>query len=145
MSGITGALEPHGRELLQRSIREARACGLSVCLDVNYRSYLWTPQEARTCLEELAPPVDLLLVAERDARLLWPGLAEGPEAAARELADLFGAQEVVVTRGGGGAGSLAEKSWVQSPALEAIPHDPIGRGDAFAAGYLWGRLEGRAP
>ena len=145
VSGITGALRPNGKKLLRRSVAEARRRGLTVCLDVNYRAYLWSPKEARAALEDIEEPADLLVVSRRDLDLLWPGLGGDPETAARGLGELLGAEEIVMTLGEGGAGALTSEGWARSRGIEGESHDPIGRGDAFVAGYLWGRLEERSP
>jgi 2-dehydro-3-deoxygluconokinase len=140
-TGITPALSETLEATTADLLAEARDAGTTTCFDVNYRSKLWTPDAARETMESLFPDVDLLLVAERDARkvLAREGVAE--EIAAG-LADEFDFETVVVTRGEDGALARHDGDVYEQPAIETDTLDPIGTGDAFLGAFLSRRLAG---
>ena len=49
---------------------------------------------------------------------------------------------MVLKRGGAGSLALVEGEILEHPAFEVAEVDPVGAGDAFAAGYLAGHLWG---
>src|SRR6185312_16243428 len=69
--------------------------------DLNYRATLTTPAEARAVLDAVAPHLDLLVVAERDAQSVL-GFAEAGPALATAAAARYGAPLVALTRPPGG-------------------------------------------
>jgi 2-dehydro-3-deoxygluconokinase len=140
-TGITPALSETLEATTADLLAEARDAGTTTCFDANYRSKLWTPDAARETMESLFPDVDLLLVAERDARevLAREGVAE--EIAAG-LADEFDFETVVVTRGEDGALARHDGDVYEQPAIETDTLDPIGTGDAFLGAFLSRRLAG---
>jgi 2-dehydro-3-deoxygluconokinase len=111
-----------------------------VTLDPNYRSKLWNPDEFRRVLRDLAARCDILLPGVDEAELLTG--ESDPEAAARDLRGL-GPTCVVLKLGAQGALAVADDQRIHVPALrlERII-DPVGAGDAFAAGFLSGLLRG---
>jgi len=64
LSGITPALAPNCRELIMNSLRVAKEMGLTVSFDGNFRSKLWTWDEARDFCTQCLPYVDVLLGIE---------------------------------------------------------------------------------
>ena len=77
LTGITSALSRTAAETTLEAARQARAAGVKVCCDINFRSRLWrwddrcTPQElAGRTLQQLVPFVDLLMANAEDCRLL---------------------------------------------------------------------------
>jgi len=139
LTGITPALSESCRETVFEAARMARAAGVKVVLDPNYRSKLWAPPEFREVVRALARLCDILLPGMDEAHLLT-GQSD-PELAARELHTL-GPRVVVIKLGAQGALALDANGQVtRSPAVhvERIV-DPVGAGDAFAAGFLSGLL-----
>jgi len=67
VSGITFAISPAAARVAETAIREARARGCSVSLDVNHRDRLWTPDEAAQRLGALSGSLDLLICKGSDA------------------------------------------------------------------------------
>jgi 2-dehydro-3-deoxygluconokinase len=141
LTGITPALSDSCRQTVFEAAKMARAAGVKVVLDPNYRSKLWAPPEFRDVVRALGSQCDILLPG-MDEALLLSGQSD-PELAARELHGL-GPDLVVIKLGAAGALALAANGHVtRSPAVhvERIV-DPVGAGDAFAAGLLSGMLRG---
>jgi 2-dehydro-3-deoxygluconokinase len=140
-TGITPALGLGCREVLRRLVERARAAGVAVSFDVNYRARLWDAEEAARTLDPFCAQATVLFCGEGDARTLW-GLTGSPEEVAEGLAARFAAAVTVVTRGEGGALAVTrEGERVAVPAIPAAVVDRVGAGDAFAAGFLHGYLE----
>lgn len=140
LTGITPALSPSCRAASFAAIEIARAAHVPVVLDPNYRSKLWPADEARAVLRDLVGHCDIVLSGQAEAELLT-GDADA-EVAARSLARL-GPAMVVVKLGEHGALALGERivRRIGPPVARVI--DPVGAGDAFAAGFLAGVLLGR--
>ena len=64
MSGITPALSPSCAELTMNMLKIAKELGLTVSFDGNFRSTLWTWNEARDFCTRCLPYVDILLGIE---------------------------------------------------------------------------------
>jgi 2-dehydro-3-deoxygluconokinase len=138
LTGITPALSEGCRAFVLWAAREAGASGARVSFDVNYRSKLWGTKEAREFAEEILPEVYLLLAGDEEARALWD---RDDETLVRELAGL-GPEEVVLKTGSAGSLALIDGEILEHPAFGVPEVDPVGAGDAFAAGYLAGHLWG---
>lgn len=143
LTGITPALSPSAAEAALAAATTARDSGITVCLDVNYRSRLWTADRARTTLRPLLARTDLLIASEDEL----PLALERPDASESEgvhslLAE--GVTEVVIKRGARGATSFSAQGTADCPARQVSAVDLVGAGDAFVAGYLSGLLHGAA-
>jgi 2-dehydro-3-deoxygluconokinase len=138
LTGATSALSDDCQSFTLWAAREARSRGVVVSFDVNYRSKLWTAEQARVFVEELLPEVDLLFVSAEESRALWAREDKG------FLTELVrkGPQEVVLKKGKEGNLAWIDGEFLEQPAFSVQAVDPIGAGDAFAAGYLAGRLWG---
>ncbi|HEX2075191.1 MAG TPA: sugar kinase [Geodermatophilus sp.] len=141
LTGITAALSGECAEFLTWAATTARRAGVRVSYDVNYRSRLWEPAAARAASEALLPHVDVLLVGDEEARALW---GWDDEACLERFSDA-GPGEVVVKLGARGCAAMVGGERLTSPGFPARQVDPIGAGDAFAAGYLAATLWGQAP
>ncbi|MDR7483586.1 MAG: sugar kinase [Armatimonadota bacterium] len=140
LTGITPALSASCAATTARAIQEARAAGVHVAFDVNYRRRLWSAARARAALDPLLAGADLVICASDDAREVFA--LDGPAGAqAAALRARTGAGAAVVTAGRDGAYLARDGSVVHEPAIPGEELDRIGRGDAFAAGVLWGALE----
>lgn len=141
LTGITPALGPSAAEAVLAAAKTARESGVTVCLDVNYRSRLWTSDRARTALRPMLDHTDLLIASEDELPLVQevPGAGES-EAVHAVLA--AGVTEVVVKRGARGATVFTADGATDRAALEVDAVDLVGAGDAFVAGYLSGLLDG---
>jgi 2-dehydro-3-deoxygluconokinase len=131
LSGITPALSASCAALVEAVLES----GATVSFDVNYRPALWPVAAAGPELARLAGRADIVFVGLDEAQALW-----GVRTPADVRALLPGPATVVVKDGAVGAHS--DDTFV--PALPVDVVEPVGAGDAFAAGYLYARLTGRA-
>jgi 2-dehydro-3-deoxygluconokinase len=144
LSGITAALADNLRAVVRRACGEARAAGVPVSFDVNYRSRLWSAKEAREFLVEVLPAVRYLFVGSDDAETVFD-LAGRPEQVLQGLARLAPGATIALTLGEAGSAVL-DAGTVRRPSrlYTVTTVDRVGAGDAFAAGFLWRVLQGRA-
>ncbi|MFM9587897.1 sugar kinase [Streptomyces scabiei] len=141
LTGITPALSPSAAEAVLAAATAARDAGITVCLDVNHRSRLWTADRARTALRPLLARTDLLIASEDEL----PLVLERPDADESEaVRDVLaaGVTEVVVKRGARGATGFTAEGSADRAARQVDAVDLVGAGDAFVAGYLSGLLDG---
>ncbi len=141
LTGITPALSDTCRELIFWAIGAARRHGVRICFDVNYRSKLWRPEVARATIEEILPLVDIVLVGDEEAQALW----QRADRAWLETLTHNGPTEVVLKRGAAGCFAIIDGEMIDDPGFVVAAVDPIGAGDAFAAGYLAGHVWGESP
>ena len=158
ISGITPAISASAAELSRVAVREAKARGLTVSLDFNYRSKLWRyGQSPAEVMGDLIRYVDLLVAGEKDAGLL--GLDYAPEegqtpdeALSRAWFRAFPNIRYHVTTHRmildathhRLSARLATREAVYTTREYDIPGivDRIGGGDAFMAGLIYGLVTG---
>jgi 2-dehydro-3-deoxygluconokinase len=145
LTGVTAALGGNVRDVVRRAIDEAGAAGVPVSFDVNYRSRLWSPKEARDFLFEVMPRLRYLFIGEDDAATVFD-LAGAPERVLEALHRLAPSATIALTLGEAGSAVLtAEGLSRPSRRFSVTVVDRVGAGDAFAAGYLWATVIGRSP
>lgn len=137
VSGITAAISDSASACLARLIARAREAGVPVSFDVNHRAPLWPASVAGPVLLGLARSADIVLVGRDEAETLW-----GTSTAADVRALLPEVGELVVKDGDVGATAFVRDDEVFEPALRVDVVEAVGAGDAFAGGYLAGRLSG---
>lgn len=141
LTGITPALSPDCRALATRAVTEAKAAGVAVSFDVNYRQRLWSESEAREVLTPLIQGADLVFCGRVDAARVF-GCEGEPEEIARHLGVISGARSVVITLEAEGAIAWdGDKFWHERAQPVQIV-DRLGAGDALAAGVIHGWLDG---
>ncbi len=143
LTGITPALSATCRELALAAIAMARAAGVPVSFDLNFRSRLWSVADAAAFYEEVLPSIDLVFAGEDEAQIVTK-TDDDAEVLARQLAE-FGSSTVVLKRGSLGAMALTSGTIVSCDALSISPVDTVGAGDGFVAGYLAEHLAGGTP
>jgi 2-dehydro-3-deoxygluconokinase len=139
VTGITPALSPSARAAVFAAVEEARAAGVTVSLDLNHRSALWSADEAGPVLRELVRRADVVSATEDEARLVVD--AADDRALVAGLAAL-GPRHVLLKQGAAGSLSGIDDRLHRVPARTVPVVDPVGAGDAFGAGYLSGLCRG---
>jgi 2-dehydro-3-deoxygluconokinase len=149
-SGITAALSEGSAAVTKEALIAAKRAGLITSFDLNYRSKLWTPEEAGRVLAGLLPHVDLLVASEGDAKLLFGVPGETFAQVAKGMCDRFGRSAVAAGRRDAtlvwkdrvGAVGYRNGEVFETPVYEVEVVDRLGGGDAFAAGLIHGLLDG---
>ncbi|MEV6012247.1 sugar kinase [Streptomyces sp. NPDC051976] len=144
VTGVTAALGEDAQQAVAWAVRSASEAGSLVCLDVNYRSRLWSREEAASALRPLARHLDVLVASDDELALAAPEQA-ATESARIEALLAAGVGEVVVKRGARGAEVRTPDTRASLPAVSVPVRDTVGAGDAFVAGYLSGLLDGETP
>ena len=159
-SGITPALSASAAAVTAEALKAAKAAGLTVSYDLNYRSKLWTPEDARKVQTPLMEHVDILISTEEDTRLVFGakgGRSRSDYASvdaasytevARVLQDRFGFQAVAITIRENPKVWLntwraivrADGETYEGPRYDVEVVDRIGAGDAFSGGFIFGSL-----
>ena len=142
LTGITAALSTTALEAVHCAAAAARSRGTALSFDLNYRAALWSPADASKTLRQLVETADIVFATEDEARLIVDG-ADTAELA-RALAAL-GPVEVVIKRAERGSTAVIDDELLESAAVPVTAIDPVGAGDAFAAGYLYERTKGADP
>lgn len=140
VSGITPALSESCAEATAEFMSRASEAGATVAFDVNYRARLWNPEQARPVLGDLCRLADVVISAEEDARDIF--LLDGSvEDLIEGMAAISDSDHIVITRGANGAAWRSGDAGGRVKPFEADVVDPIGAGDAFAAGVIIGILD----
>jgi 2-dehydro-3-deoxygluconokinase len=150
VTGITAALSAGSAEAVEEAMRAARSLGVTVSVDLNYRSKLWNRQRAAEVMGTLLPSCDVLIASEADAEFLFGITGSDFTEVAGGLVEKFGVKTVVGTRReadlvwrnrfaavGYSAGQTYESAWYE---VEIV--DRLGAGDALASGLIHGLLDG---
>jgi 2-dehydro-3-deoxygluconokinase len=141
LTGITPALGPGPRRVVERALAEAAA----VSFDLNYRATLWTPAEARAFVEGVLPAAQHVFMGEAEARTVL-GLTGPAEALVEALARLAPRATIALLQGRDGSVALMNgRLWRPTRVHAVTVVDPVGAGDAYVAGFLWACLQGRGP
>lgn len=146
LTGITPALSTRTREVFARFLLRARDKGIPLSFDVNYRSKLWSANEAAENIEEACRQADLLFCTRADAATLW-SFTGNAESVLRHMAQRFAANQpdktLVLTLGNKGSAQLQNDIYTTEPAFLTQGNARFGSGDAFAAGYIYAYLDGQ--
>ncbi|MEO8095224.1 MAG: sugar kinase [Pseudolysinimonas sp.] len=136
VTGITPALSPECRQLTELVIDDAHRRHALISFDVNYRSALWPDAAiAASSLLSLAKSATVVFVGMDEAESLWSCTDErGVRALVPDPPFL------VVKDGARGATTFTRDRTYFEPAHPVDVVEPVGAGDAFAAGWLAGHL-----
>jgi 2-dehydro-3-deoxygluconokinase len=142
VSGITPALSADCADLMDALIDRVAGSRAVLSFDVNHRASLWGPGVAAPTLRALARRTDLVFVGLDEAQVLW-----GCETPADVRALLPEPARLVVKDGDVGATEFERRPAGDDaetflPAIPTVVVEPVGAGDAFAAGYLAALLSG---
>lgn len=162
-TGITPALGANVAELCKEACKAAKAHGVKVSCDLNYRGKLWTRAQARETMTELCKYVDVCIANEEDAKDVFGIEAEntdihggklnyeGYKSVAKQLKDTFGFEKVAITLRT--SYSANDNDWAAmlydgneyyfSKKYSVRIVDRVGGGDSFGAGLIYGFLSGK--
>jgi 2-dehydro-3-deoxygluconokinase len=160
-TGITPALSDAAAESCLEACKTAKALGVPVSCDINYRKKLWSPEKAGKVMGGLMEYVGLLIANEedpadvfgihaKDTEIISGKLSpEGYINTAEELASRFGIKRVGITLRE--SRSADDNNWAALFRDEGRPYfsrkypihivDRIGGGDSFTAGLIYALLE----
>jgi 2-dehydro-3-deoxygluconokinase len=138
-SGISQAISASAAETVAAAMAMARANGVSVSYDTNFRPRLWTAEMARPVIEAAARNADILKTSAEDCEALL-GLS-APKQVARHFLGL-GARAVVVTLGRDGVFMASPEGFAHVAGRRVEAVDATGAGDAFTGALLSERARG---
>ena len=162
-TGITPALGPGLVDICEAACKAAKAKGVTISCDLNYRGKLWTRDEARAAMTRLCQYVDVCISNEEDAKDVFGIEAENTDiyggkldhnayrSVAKQLMDKFGFQKVAITlrtsisaSDNDWAGMLYDgKDYCFSKEYHLRIVDRVGGGDSFGGGLIYSLLSGR--
>lgn len=133
-TGITPALSSSAAEATLHAMRTAHAAEVPVSFDLNFRSKLWTEQQAGDFYRKVLPLADIVFAGEEEA-----AIAVGETGTASELAERvarFGPSQVIIKLGEDGCLARIGDTEYSRKAVRVDVTDTVGAGDGFVAGYL---------
>ena len=157
ISGILPALSKKWQSWTVEIIRKAKEYGCYVSFDMNYRSKLWSYEEAYPCFQQIFPYVDILSAGRLDAIHFLKVVSEDEGISLEEIYKRVQAKypnikvlystkrNVISTNHNELQGFFVGEDglFVESKLYDINPIiDRVGGGDAFAAGILNGVLKG---
>ena len=151
-SGITPALSKSAEHVTEEAMQSAKNNGLKVSVDLNYRSKLWSQEEAKRCMTKLMDYTDILVTTEEDTERVFNIVGNSYEEVAEKLAREFDLEVVAITlrenvsmwRNNWTAIAYKDGEIFDDMTYELELVDRVGGGDSFTAGFLYGYLTGDA-
>ena len=149
-SGITLALSDQVRETAIEMIRRFKDQGALISFDVNFRGNLWTGAEAKACIEQILPYVDIFFCSEDTARLTFGATGSAIDIM-KQFTKSYPIQIVVSTQrvvhspkvhtfGSILYDKTSDTSYFEEPYHNIEIVDRIGSGDAYVSGVLYALL-----
>lgn len=137
ISGITAALSSTAAAACA-SLRKAVGPHTAISVDLNFRPRLWQNRDT-TALHELIAQADLLFAGADEAEAFFGHVA--PE----RILSAFPGLDALVLKEDSVRASVHRRNGrtAHVPCLTVEVVEPVGAGDAFAAGFLTGIMEGR--
>jgi 2-dehydro-3-deoxygluconokinase len=137
-TGITPALSATCHDLVEAALGGDWPAAVS--FDVNHRPAIWG-QAPGALLRRLAQAADIVFVGLDEAQALWGDELREPS----DVRALLPLPRIVVVKDGAQAATaFFGESRTRVPALAVHVIEPVGAGDAFAAGFLAGLLRGES-
>lgn len=141
LTGITAALTPQTAAVVRYAADAAHDRGVDVALDVNFRSLLWSGEQARDVLGPIARRAAILFCSRSDAGIVFGIEGEGADVC-HALREKMGVPTVVSTDGRAGT-YLSTARTERVFEIKSVPViDRPGAGDSFVAGTIHGWLDG---
>jgi len=140
-AGTVFAAEP-SRTAAFRAFELAKAAGIPVIFDVDYRPYSWpSPQVAEDVLSKAGDMSDIIVANDEEFGFMAGGIEKGlakAESLAKSTASI-----VVYKMGHLGAITFANGTQTQSGIFKVEALKPTGAGDSFMAGFIASLADGR--
>ena len=136
-TGITAAISTTAAALLDRLAALRDTLGFTLSVDLNWRPALWRDTDPAP-LWRLLRAADVVLIGADEA-MLFAGTSDPAR-----LRELLGPRSTIVLKSDAHVALALEPDGrrTEVPALTVDVVEPVGAGDAFAAGYLAGTLQG---
>ncbi|MDA9865292.1 5-dehydro-2-deoxygluconokinase [bacterium] len=133
-AGTVFAAEP-SRSATFRAFELAKAAGLPIIFDVDYRPYSWPSREvASDVLSRAAAECDIIVGNDEEFGFMAGDYDKGLEKA-RSLSETT-AEIVVYKMGGDGAITFANGEEIKTGIYPVDALKPVGAGDSFMAGFI---------
>ena len=162
-TGITPALGANLVDICIDACKAAKAKGVKISCDLNYRGKLWTRAQAREAMTKLCEYVDVCISNEEDAKDVFGIEAEntdiyggkldkeGYKSVAKQLMDTFKFEKVAITlrssisaNDNDWAGMLYDgENYCFSKEYHLHIVDRVGGGDSFGGGLIYSLLSGK--
>lgn len=162
ITGVTPALGGNLPAICEEACIQAKKFGLTVSCDLNYRSKLWTKEEAKETMSRICKHVDICISNEEDARDVFGIEAddsdiingklnkEGYKKVALKLSQVYGFKKVAITlrtsinanQNKWAALFFDGKDYFFSREYDMVIVDRLGGGDSFCAGLIYSLLNG---
>ncbi len=162
-SGITPALSEKAAYLTEEALKAAKKHGVTVSVDLNYRKNLWSSERAKEVMTHLMQYVDVCIGNEEDAEKVLgfkPGETDvtsgelelaGYRNIFEQMKERFGFKYVIsslresysASDNGWSACAYDGNEFYHSRKYDIRIVDRVGGGDSFAAGVIYGLLEGK--
>jgi 2-dehydro-3-deoxygluconokinase len=139
LSGITLAIGESAAAANYEAAKLAKEAGFLLSFDVNYRALLASGEKWVAASHPLASMADIIFLPLRDAVSLY-GTKNVAEAALEAMKGRYPQAQIVLTLGADGAISEEAGTIIKQAAYAGSEHGRLGRGDAFVAGFLYGKL-----
>ncbi|MEL6807896.1 MAG: PfkB family carbohydrate kinase [Pseudomonadota bacterium] len=140
-AGTVFAAEP-SRSAAFRAFELAKAAGLPIIFDVDYRPYSWpSPQVASDVLSRAADGADMIVGNDEEFGFMAGGIDKG-QAKAHSLSETS-AEVVIYKMGEKGAVTYAGGEVISTGIYPVTAIKPVGAGDAFMAGLMTGIAQGQ--
>ena len=162
-TGITPALGPNLTEICKLACKTAKNMNITVSCDLNYRSKLWSAEQAKSAMTELCPYVDVCIANEEDAKNIFGIEAKNTDIGtgiisnsgyvevAAKLQELFDFSYVAFTLRRSYSATVNDWSGLLFNGMDVcsskVYHidnivDRVGGGDSFGAGLIYALRHG---
>ena len=161
-TGITPALGGNLPQICLEACKAAKARGVTISCDLNYRNKLWSREKAGEVMSQLVPYVDVLIANEEDAKDVFGIEAANTDinsgkldhngyiSVAEQIVERFGCSTVAITLRS--SISADDNDWAAmlyqggkayfSPSYRIHIVDRVGGGDSFGGGLIYSQLVG---
>lgn len=160
-TGITPALGDDMANICLEACKAAKARGITISCDLNYRKKLWSREKAGQIMSNLAKYIDICIANEEDSVDVF-GIAaagtdigagvidhEGYKSVVSQLSQKFGFKQVAITLRS--SVSASDNKWAAmlydgqnyytSKQYDIHIVDRVGGGDSFGAGLIYANLK----